>query len=468
MTLTIGDIAGAVSGRLVSGDASAVTAGVSIDTRTLRPGDLYIALRGERFDGHDFVEAALAAGACGAVVSRPMGHLPKDVVADRALIVVPDSVGALQRLARWVRRRSGARVVAIAGSAGKTTTKDVTAAFLGLRHRVMQTAGNLNNHIGLPLSLLDLRHGAEVAVVELGMNHAGEISRLVAISEPDVRVWTNVAEVHIQFFPSIDAIANAKAEILEGASAQTVLVANADDPRVAARVVGFPGRTITFGSAEGASVRVTAVEDLGVDGTASTVVTSAGSVRLRVPLPGRTNLQNVAAAIAVAQLFDVPLEAVAERAATLRPAAHRGDVLRLGGGVVVVDDAYNSNPRALQAALGLVASERRFARRVAVLGEMLELGGQALALHEACGRTAAASGLSLLITVGGDAARALGRAAVAAGMAQAEVRHAETSAEAADLAATLVGPGDLVLVKGSRGIRTEVVVERLAAAFPQG
>ncbi len=232
MTLTIADIAGAIGGRLLSGDGAAAVSGVSIDTRTIAPGDLYVAIRGERLDGHDYVEAALAARAAGAIISRPMGHLPSAAVSGRALIVVPDTTGALQRLARWVRRRSGARVVAVTGSAGKTTTKEVTAAFLGLRHRVMRSSGNLNNHIGLPLSLLELRHGADVAVVELGMSHAGEIGRLVAIAEPDVRVWTNVAEVHLEFFASVEAIADAKAEILAGRDRE-------DDARGQCR--GFPG-----------------------------------------------------------------------------------------------------------------------------------------------------------------------------------------------------------------------------------
>ncbi len=465
MTLTIGDVVEAVTGRLLSGDPGAVADGVSIDSRTLKPGQLYVAIRGDRFDGHDFVEAALGAGACGALVSRPMGNLPKDLVAGRALIAVPDSTGALQRLARWVRRASGARVVAITGSAGKTTTKDVAAAFLGLGHRVMQTAGNLNNHIGLPLTLLELRHGAELAVVELGMNHAGEISRLVAISEPDVRVWTNVAEVHIEFFPSVEAIADAKAEVMEGATAATVLVANADDPLVMSRIVRFAGRVVTFGSSEGAAVRATSIESRGIDGMAAQVHSAAGVIGLQIPLLGRGNLQNVLAAVAVAQHFGVPPDAIAERAKTLRAPSHRGEVVRLGGGVVVVDDAYNSNPRALQGALAVVAGEKRFGRRVAVLGEMLELGADSTRLHEVCGRTAAASGLSQLITVGGGPARALGRAAVAAGMPAADVRHADTSQEAAELADGLVRPGDLALVKGSRGVRTEVVVERLAARW---
>jgi UDP-N-acetylmuramoyl-tripeptide--D-alanyl-D-alanine ligase len=465
MTLTIADIAGAIGGRLLSGDGGAPVSGISIDTRTIAPGELYIAIRGERLDGHDFVVAALSAGAAGAVINRPMGQLPPSAVAGRALIVVPDTTGALQRLARWVRRQSGARVVAVTGSAGKTTTKDVAAAFLGLRHRVMRSSGNLNNHIGLPLSLLELRHGADVAVVELGMNHAGEISRLVAIAEPDVRVWTNVAEVHLEFFASVEAIAEAKAEILEGATGRTTLVANADDPRVMARAAEFAGTLVTFGAAQGATVRAAEIESLGIDGMAARVDADGETVRIRVPLLGRGNLQNVLAGIAVARVFDIPLDAVAERAASLRPAAHRGDVIRLAGSVTVVDDAYNSNPRALEGALAVVAGERRFTRRAAVLGEMRELGEPSVALHEACGRVAAASGLSLLVTVGGTPARALGRAAIEAGMPGAQVRHADTSVEAADIAAREVRAGDLVLVKGSRGVATERVVERLVSVF---
>jgi UDP-N-acetylmuramoyl-tripeptide--D-alanyl-D-alanine ligase len=465
MTLTIADIAGAMGGRLLSGDGAAAVSGISIDTRTIAPGDLYVAIRGERFDGHDYVEAALAARAAGAVISRPMGHLPSAAVSGRALIVVPDTTGALQRLARWVRRRSGARVVAVTGSAGKTTTKEVTAAFLGLRHRVMRSSGNLNNHIGLPLSLLELRHGADVAVVELGMNHAGEISRLVAIAEPDVRVWTNVAEVHLEFFASIEAIADAKAEILQGATGKTALVANAEDPRVMARAAGFAGTLVTFGTVEGATVRATEVESLGIDGMAARVDTGGETVRIRVPFLGRANLQNVLAGIAVARLFNIPLDAVAGRAASLTPAGHRGEVLRLTGGVTIVDDSYNSNPRALEGALAVVAGEQRFTRRAAVLGEMLELGEPSVALHEACGRVAAVSGLSLLVTVGGAPARAMARAAVEVGMPVAQVRHVDGSVEAADLAAREVRIGDLVLVKGSRGVATERVVERLVSVF---
>ena len=465
LVLTAADAARAMGGALERGPADRRVGGVSIDSRTLAPGDLFLAIRGDRFDGHAFVGEAMAAGAMGAVVAGGAAVPAAAWPADAVVIRVEDTVRALQALARHVRRASGSQVVAITGSTGKTTTKEAAAAFLGLRFTVLRSSGNLNNHIGLPLSLLQLRARPDVAVVELGMNHAGEIRRLVAIAEPDVRVWTNVAEVHSAFFASLDAIADAKAEVMEGARPASLLVANADDPLVMARARRFAGAVRTFGTHPSADVRAIGVEDLGLDGTAATLHAPAGERPLRTSLLGRGNLANVLAAAAVALHYEVPLDAIAAEAARLRPMPHRGEVVRLAGGVTLVDDSYNSNPRALEIALDVVGRERRCGRRVAVIGEMLELGAQAAALHGACGRAAASAGLAVLVTVGGDAARALGAAAVGAGMAPSAVRHAATSEEAAEAALGVVRPGDLVLVKGSRGIRTEVVVERLAREF---
>jgi len=464
-TLTADEAVRAVGGRLLSGAASTPVGRVWIDSRTLEPGDLYVAIRGERLDGHAFVVAAFERGAGGALVSEPVKGLTPARLGDRILIAVKDTTAALQGLANHVRRASGAQVVAITGSAGKTTTKELAAAFLALRYRVMRSSGNRNNHIGLPLSLLELRRGAEVAVVELGMSRAGEVRRLTAIAEPETRVWTNVAEVHSAFFPSLDAIADAKAELLEGAKAGHVLVANADDPLVMARVGRFAGRVVTFGTAMDATVSATEVENLGLDGTRATVRARGASAAWRLRLLGRGSLMNSLAAAAVGLELGVPLSEMAEVAAALGPAARRGEVLRLSGGVTIVDDSYNSNPRALTGALAVLAAVTGSARRVAVLGEMLELGTQATALHEACGRAAAASGLGALVDIGGEPARALGRAAVEAGLPAEAVHHAADSGEAAELAARIVRPGDVVLVKGSRGIGTEAVVERLKAQF---
>ena len=465
LVLTAGLAAEAMGGRLVAGRRDEPVRGVSIDSRTLARGDLFIAIRGERFDGHAFVGRAMDAGAMGAVVTRQEATWTASWPLGGVLILVDDTTRALQALARHVRRASGSQVVAITGSTGKTTTKEVAAAFLELRYRVLRSSGNLNNHIGLPLSLLGLCSRPDIAVVELGMNHPGEISTLVAIADPDVRVWTNVSEVHSAFFPSLEAIADAKAEVLEGATSRGVLVANADDPLVMARARRFAGPVKTFGTNPSADVWASGIEELGLDGTAATVHTAAGTAALRTPLVGRGNLSNVLAAAAVALQYEVPLGPIVERAASLRPAPRRGEVIRLAGGVTLVDDSYNSNPRALQVALQVAARERRCARRIAVLGEMLELGDGSMALHEACGHAAASAGLDVLVTVGGEPARALGTAAVGAGMPAAAVSHAATSDEAAAMMVRLVRPGDLVLVKGSRAVRTDAVIERLTVEF---
>ncbi len=461
MRLTAVDVAEATGGSLVSGDPASSVRGFSIDSRRLAAGDLFFAIRGPRFDGHEFVPAVIGAGAAGVVVSRPPSPLPRHGF----VIVVEDTVRALQALARSVRRRSDATVIAVSGSAGKTTTKEAIAAMLAARYRVFRSQGNLNNHIGLPLSLLELKHGPDIAVVELAMNHAGEIRTLVGIAEPDVRVWTNVAEVHIEFFPSLDAVADAKAEILENATDTTLLVANVDDPLVMARTAGFRGRMLTFGLTERADVTARNLKERGLDGVEALLRTPAGEAAVRIPLLGRANVMNVLAAASVAVHFEVPLGAIVQCTAALEPAAHRGEVLRLAGGVTVVDDSYNSNPRALAGALEVIGGEDRTARRIAVLGEMLELGAQSRVLHETAGRTAAGTGLRYLITVGGDPARALGQSAVAAGMNPRDVFHVDLSDQAANRLMTLVRPGDLVLVKGSRVIRTDIVVDRLKAEF---
>jgi UDP-N-acetylmuramoyl-tripeptide--D-alanyl-D-alanine ligase len=323
----------------------------------------------------------------------------------------------------------------------------------------------LNNHLGLPLSLLELRRGADVAVMELGMNHAGEIRLLVGLAEPQVRVWTNVGDAHLGHFESQDAIADAKGEILDNASSTDLLVANADDARVMARATRFAGRLITFGESVSADVRGEDIEALGIAGMRVRVRTAKGTANLHVPLLGRGNLANVLAATAVATELGVPLERIVERAARLKPAHHRGSVLRLAHGVTVVDDSYNSSPAALQKALDVIAAEKTATRKAAVLGEMLELGEHSTRLHQQCGRAAAAAGLDRLVTVGGAPAKALADAAIAAGMKREAVSWIATSGDAADVIASWIHDGDLVLVKGSRGIKTDAVVDRLAAEF---
>lgn len=462
LELTPAAVAAAVGGELAGPGGDRKVTGFSFDTRTLEPGDLFFAIRGAR-DGNAFVGNAVRKGAAAAVISD-RGLVGAPELAGTALIVVSDALDALQTLGRHVRRASGAAVVAVTGSAGKSTTKEMTADLLSSRYRVFRNRGNLNNHIGLPLSLLELRRKPDIGVLELGMNHSGEISALVKMAEPDVRVWTNVGPAHLEFFGTVEAIAAAKAEILEGAKTNDLLVANADDDLVMHHARTFAGRVSTFGIERPADVQAVHVRDLGVDGTAATVRTPMGEAEVRTALPGTANLSNLLAATAVAVRFEVPLSDIVARAAALKPMVRRGEITRTGG-LTIVDDSYNSNPRALSKALAMVAAEGRSSRRIAVVGEMLELGEASEALHRAAGEEAARSGLSALIAVGGPPAQALAEGAVRGGMSASTVYYVPTSAAAADLAVTLVQPGDLVFVKGSRGIRTEVVVDRLKAEF---
>ena len=473
--MTVGWVAAAVAGRIASGNPEQAVGNVATDSRSLQAGDFFVALKGPRFDGHAFVSEAIARGAIGALVQTEVkvglyGRREDDPgpdlqVAPTAIVEVGDTTIALQELAHAVREAVETKVVAITGSAGKTTTKDTIADFLSASYRVVKNRGNLNNHIGLPLSLLQLRDRPDVAVMELGMNHAGEISTLVAIADPDVRVWTNVGDAHLGFFESPDAIADAKAEILERAEPHDVLVCNADDPRVMGRATRFAGRIVTFGEADGASVRATAIEDRGTEGMRARVMSREGEFVLETPLLGRGNLANVLAATAVALEFGIPLDTIAERAAALRASDRRGAVHRLRGGVTLVDDSYNSSPTALKRALDVIAKERGAARRVAVLGEMLELGDHASAMHRESGRVAASAGLAALFAVGGAAARELADAAVAAGMDAAAVSYFEKSDAAAPAIAAAIRAGDVVLVKGSRGTRTDLIADRIAEEF---
>ncbi len=447
------EMARAFGGVLRHGPGDRPLPSVSIDTRTIVPGDLFVAIRGPRFDGHEFVAAAIAHGAGCVVVSDASAITSTDVPA----IVVDDTLRGLQDAAHVIRRRAGSTVIAVTGSAGKTTTKEIAATILARRFTTFRNRGNLNNHIGLPLSLFELRTAPQMAVVELGMSAPGEISRLVAIAVPQVRVWTNVGEAHLGFFESIEGIADAKAEVLEGAAAGDVFVANAADPRVMARTTGFAGTVVTFGVDVPADVSITAVQSRGFEGTTARLSLGGATHAIETSLIGAPNLANIAAASAVALASGVPAHDIVEGIATLVPPAHRGEVVHAAGGWVLIDDAYNSSPSALKHALATLAGTN--GRHVAVLGEMLELGGFSVAQHEDCGREAARLGIDVVITVGGAPAAALATAATAAGAAT--VLHVPDSGAAAAAVRDIVRAGDVVLVKGSRGIRLEVVVEAL-------
>lgn len=467
MRWTLEKAAGALGAALPAGaDPVARLAGVSIDSRTVRDGELFIAIHGARHDGHNFVAAALQAGAAAAVVEeKRVAELPEAVRGK--IVVVPGTVDALQTLSRAVRRAwavvsAGRKIAAVTGSAGKTTTKEILAALLAERCRVHRSAGNLNNEFGLPLTLLKLEETHEAAVVELGMSARGEIARLAQIAEPGIGVVTNVAPVHLEFFTSIEEIALAKRELIEGlAGSDRVAVLNADDPRVTRFADGFTGRVLRFGQSGDAQYRAENIEDRGADGAAFDFVFPGGRARLELPLAGRHNVMNALAGLAAASVWQITPAQAQAALHKLRPAAMRGEVLRFAGGITVINDCYNSNPVALEAMINLLASTPG-QRRILVAGEMLELGAAAPQLHFSSGRTAAVRTVNWVFGVQGHAAQIVA-GAIAGGLPKSRAGFFDSSQEAAAMLPDFVEAGDTLLVKGSRGVKMEGIVEAIRA-----
>lgn len=457
----LADVLEATGGSWLPGSAPLPEAvsGVSIDTRTLLPGELFVAISGERLDGHDFLAAARDRGAGAALVHRAAAA-PTGL----ALVRVADTTQALAGLARAARQAARLPVLAITGSVGKTTTKEIAAALLGTLGPVLKTEGNLNNRYGLPLTLLRLLPEHRAAVLELGMNHAGELRELARLARPDVAVITTVAPVHLEFFASLEAIAAAKAEVLEGLGPAGVAVLNADDEQLRRLGQRQPGRVVWFGrerscevSAENWRGSLAGMRfDLRIDGQ---------TLDVALPLAGAHNLTNFLAAAAAGHAAGLAPEAIAAAAASVAPAPHRGEVRLLGQGVILLDDCYNSNPAAVTAALsalGLAGTRRR----VTVLGDMLELGPSGPELHRQAGRSLAGR-VELVLGVG-SLAREILAGAREAGLPE-DALLAFPDADAAAVALPgLLRPGDAVLIKGSRGLRLEAVVDALVAHLGTG
>ncbi|HEX8501200.1 MAG TPA: UDP-N-acetylmuramoyl-tripeptide--D-alanyl-D-alanine ligase [Pyrinomonadaceae bacterium] len=460
--------------------------GFSIDSRAVRAGELFFALSPEDYrrhcftaasfaDAHRFIPQALEQGAVAAVaraasVERDEGLRP---FADR-LLPVEDVIEALQQVARGVIDRWGRPVVGITGSAGKTTTKDLTAHVLGSTgRRVLRSRKNYNNELGVALSVLQMESGGarpaefDAAVLEMGMSMPGEIARHCRVAPPDVAVLTLVAPVHLEFMGSVEAIAAGKAQLVEGMKAGGTAVLNADDERVAAMrsKAAHAGRVITYGLGESAEVRALGVETAGVGASRFTLRTPGGEAEVLLPMHGRHNVMNALAAAAAALSFGAGAGEIAAALATAAPSEMRGEVLRFREGFTVVDDSYNSNPRSLLSMAEAVAGGGEgVTRRVVVAGEMLELGEEGPALHREAGGEIAGFGVDVLWGVRG-LARELIEGARASGMGDSATRFFESSEEAAAAAVEFVRPGDLVLVKGSRGVHTERVVEALKERF---
>jgi UDP-N-acetylmuramoyl-tripeptide--D-alanyl-D-alanine ligase len=420
--------------------------GYSIDSRTIGKGQLFFAIKGDRFDGHDFVQAALDRGAVAAVVS-------KDFAGPGNLLRVKDTLAALQTLANKVRHIWGRTVIGVTGSAGKTTTKEAIAQVLAAKFKVMKSEGNLNNHFGLPLQLLRIQPETEIYVSEMGMNHAGEIAALAKIAEPSVGVVTMVAPVHLEFFGSIEGIAKAKKELIDALPPEGTAILNGDDQLVRKFNEGRRGRAIYFGLGERADVRAVNLVEHGAEGSEFEVVAKGERARVKLPLVGRHNVANALAAVAAGIEQGVPLQAAAEALGQLRPSDKRGEVVEIGG-ATVVNDCYNSNPKALQSMVdALLAMPAK--RHIVVAGEMLELGPAGEELHRECGRFMADHKVSQLIGVRG-LAKPMMEAAREKGL---QAEFFETPEEAGQWLAKNAHKEDAVLLKASRGVKLEKAIE---------
>jgi UDP-N-acetylmuramoyl-tripeptide--D-alanyl-D-alanine ligase len=424
--------------------------GWSVDTRTISPGDLFFALRGPNHDGNAYVDQAFQKGAAAAIANQPATGSAKQPV-----LVVPDSLAALQRIAAWARVEWGGEVIGVTGSAGKTSTKDIIAAMLAVNLRVGKTVGNLNNHVGVPLSILRLPRNSQVAVLELGMNHAGEIRDLSAIARPRVGVVTNVGHAHMEAFDSIEGIAAAKRELIEALPSDGVAVLNADDPLVSRFREVHHGRTITFGLSESADVRADNVQ-LNAEGGRFRV----GGVQFSSPLLGRHSVLNLLAGIAVARLCGIRPEQLTGVVCDFTPPSMRGERFQHDG-ILILNDCYNSNPDAACAMLD-VLRETPAKRRIAVLGEMLELGHWAGSLHRDVGHYVASSGIDVLVGIRGEACH-LVDAAKEAGLAVDAAFFFSDATSAGDQLRKIARPGDVILFKGSRGAHVERALERFLA-----
>jgi UDP-N-acetylmuramoyl-tripeptide--D-alanyl-D-alanine ligase len=439
MTLTVPQVAAVLS--LAPPTQETIT-GWSIDTRTLQPGDLFFAIRG----GNEFMQQALNKGAVAVVSERS---------AEGPVLTVPDSLQALQHLATWARTQWPGDIVGVTGSAGKTSTKDVIASLLETELRVSKTIGNYNNHIGLPLSVLQISEDASVAVLEYGMNHAGEIRDLAAIAGPRIAVVTNVGYAHIEFFESVEGIAAAKRELVEALSPDGIAVLNRDDPRVCRFAAGHPGRSISFGLNPGAEIHAEDVQ-LARDGTTFRVE----NVCYNTKLTGRHSVRNILAGIAVAEIYGIAPESLREAVAELQPPKMRGERIWYQR-MELLNDCYNSSPDAAKSMID-VLRDTPAPRRIAVLGEMRELGRWSEPLHRDIGNYVAASGIDVLVGIRG-AARMMVDAAILAGLPVSAAYFFEDPGKAGSALRNIAREGDAILFKGSRGTQVERALEAFTA-----
>ena len=456
-SLSLSEIASLSGTRLESGNGETTISRVSTDSRTIKPGDIFVALRGEHFDAHNFLEQVAKAGASGAIVSQdPPPGLPQTV----AILRAADTLVAYQNLAANYRKTLPLKVLGITGSNGKTSTKDFAASILGRAFRVTKTEGNFNNHVGLPRTVLEANRDHQFAVWELGMNHPGEIAALARIASPDAGIITNIGIAHIEFMGSREAIAQEKGALAEAVDPDGFVVLNADDAFSRSIAERTRARVILAGIEEG-SIRAIEVQQT-TGGCEFTIVEGAHRCRAQLPVPGLHMVQNAILAVAAGRAFGVSLEECAAGLISAPLAKARLQIREIHG-VQFIDDSYNANPDSMKAALRTLMELDADGKRIAVLGRMLELGAESERGHREVGEAAATLGIDHLISIGNDT---MALAAEEAGLENSAI--AQDASDAAEMLNEIVGPGDLVLIKGSRSSRTELVLDEFAKLQPVG
>jgi UDP-N-acetylmuramoyl-tripeptide--D-alanyl-D-alanine ligase len=448
--LQIVDLSGA---KLEQGDGKKAVERISTDSRTIKKGELFVALRGENFDGHKFVGATAKGGAAGAIVDlKWKGKVPKKF----AIIRAQDSLLAYQNLAANYRKSLPIKVLAITGSNGKTSTKDFGASVLGRKFRVTKTQGNFNNHVGLPRTILEATARDEVAVWEIGMNHPGEVAPLAKIAAPDAAIITNIGIAHIEFMGTREAIAKEKGALAEAVGAEGTVILNADDP-FSKGIAGRSRARVIFAGTKDGTIRAIDIQQ-SADGSEFTILEGAHQCRAQLPVPGLHMVQNALLAVAAGRAFGLSLEEAAAGLASAPLTKARLQIKEING-VQFLDDSYNANPDSMKAALQTLVELDTDGKRIAVLGEMRELGEETQRGHEEVGEEAAAFGIDQLIGIG-EMGAVISRAAENAGLEKSAA--VGSTSEAAELLRNIAVPGDLVLIKGSRLARTENVIEAFA------
>ena len=466
--LDVSKILEVTGGRLLQGDLHRRTPGISIDSRTLGPGKLFIALRGSRFDGHDFIEEAVAKGASGAIVSR----LPVTSNQLPVLIKVKDTIKALGQIAKAYRERFDIPFIGVTGSIGKTTTKEMIASVLARRFETLKSEASFNNDIGVPLTLFRLTPNHRAAVLELGMSAPGQIARLAGLVRPSVGVITNVSPVHIGYLDTLEDIARAKEELLGSLQDKGKAVLNLDDPYVSQMAVRFKGEVITYGveseaarprgrGSPKAAIRASNIRDKGEDGSSFRLGVFQESIQIDLPLLGSHNIYNALAAAGAAYLLGLNLRSIKAGLERMESLSHRLELLKIGQ-VRILNDTYNASPKSMRAAIRILRNLGGKGRRIAVLGDMLELGKHGPPAHQELGGFLASATIDRLLTVG-ELARMIAQGALKAGMEKGHIIVCDDNKQAYERLTQIIKPGDRVLVKGSRAMAMEEIAERLKA-----